>query len=80
MRGRHSYAILNYLGITETIAKSVEDYINIAINLGTNSDFRQYIIQKISEFKFKIYEDKTCVEALENFYEESIISHSLLSK
>ena len=34
MRGRHSAAILQMMGIGETIAGSIEDYIGIAARLG----------------------------------------------
>ena len=33
MRGRHSYAILRMLGVTETIAASASQYVDIAVRL-----------------------------------------------
>ena len=43
MRGRHSYAILKKLGITETIATDKNHYIEIAIRLGLDNQWRQTI-------------------------------------
>ncbi|MFM6157421.1 MAG: glycosyltransferase, partial [Sphaerospermopsis kisseleviana] len=40
MRGRHSYAFLKMLGITDTIANSEAEYIEIAVKLGLDADFR----------------------------------------
>lgn len=41
MRGRHSYAILSMLGLQETIAKSPEEYIEIAAKLGNDKVYRK---------------------------------------
>ncbi len=68
MRCRHSYAILKMLGVEETIASSVEEYINIAVRLGLDPQWREEVRQKVSANKYKVFDDRTTVEALENFY------------
>jgi len=35
MRGRHSFAILKQMGVCDTIATSIDDYIEIAVRLGS---------------------------------------------
>ncbi|WP_017660693.1 tetratricopeptide repeat protein [Baaleninema simplex] len=70
MRGRHSYAILKMLGITETIATTEAEYIEIAVRLGRNTDWRREIVTKIQQYRDRVYEDTTCVDALEQFYRE----------
>jgi predicted O-linked N-acetylglucosamine transferase (SPINDLY family) len=68
MRGRHSYGILNMLGVTETIAQTEAEYIDIAVRLGLDPAWRNSIVQRMIERHSYLYEDKTCVAALEAFY------------
>lgn len=67
MRGRHSMAILKMMGIEEAIASSKEEYVQIAIRLGRDAEYRQYISQLIAENKHKLYNDLKPVRALEEF-------------
>lgn len=67
MRGRHSYAILKFMGVDDTIAESLEDYIKIAVELGKDREFRDNISKKIELNKDKIYFDIGCVKSLEDF-------------
>jgi len=68
MRGRHSYAILQRLGVTDTIAATEADYVAIATRLGTDPDWRQTIATKMRAGHDQLYDDQTCVTALEAFY------------
>jgi protein O-GlcNAc transferase len=67
MRGRHSLAILKMMGIEETIASNKEEYVQIAIRLGKDSQYRQHISQLIASNKHKLYGDLKPVRALEDF-------------
>lgn len=72
MRGRHSYGILKMLGVTDTIAQSEAEYIEIAVRLGLDSDWRHDIIKRMNERHDFLYNDKTCVTALEAFYKRVV--------
>jgi predicted O-linked N-acetylglucosamine transferase (SPINDLY family) len=72
MRGRHSYAFLKLLGITETIASNEAEYIEIAVRLGCDRDWRDKIVQQMSQHHTHLYDDKTCVVALEEFYKRVV--------
>jgi protein O-GlcNAc transferase len=72
MRGRHSSAILTMMGVTETIAKTVDEYIDLAVKLGMDEDFRDGISEKIAGKKQLAYRDMTCVKALEVFFEKAV--------
>ena len=72
MRGRHSYAILKMLGVTETIAKDEAEYIEIAVRLGLNPQWRASIVNKIKQNQDRVFEDQTCVAALEEFYQSVV--------
>ena len=72
MRGRHSYAILRRLDVTETIAKDENDYVAIAVRLATDRPWRDAIIQRMVQNLPAVYNDKTCVTALETFYQQVV--------
>lgn len=72
MRGRHSYAYLKMLGITETIANSEAEYIEIAVKLGLDTDFRNSIVERTRENQNRVFNDKSAVEGLEAFYKQVV--------
>ena len=53
MRSRHSAAILRAMGITETIADSIDDFFAIAVRLANSPDERQALRRKIADSKFR---------------------------
>jgi len=67
MRGRHGAAILRMMGITDTIADTVETYISIAARLANHPDERRALSRKIAERKHRLYHDRACISALEGF-------------
>ncbi len=67
MRGRHAMAILKMMGVEETIAQSKDEYIQIAVRLGQDANYRQHISRQIALNKHKLYGDLKPVRALEDF-------------
>jgi protein O-GlcNAc transferase len=67
MRGRHSMAILKMMGVTETITETIDDYVSTAVRLGRDVPWRLTVKNRISENKHRLYCDRTCVTALEEF-------------
>jgi predicted O-linked N-acetylglucosamine transferase (SPINDLY family) len=74
MRSRHSYGILKRMGVTETIAQDEAEYVEIAVRLGLDAHWRREIVRKIDERHSWLYDDKTCVTALEDFYQRVVLS------
>lgn len=74
MRSRHSYGILKMLGVAETIASTPATYIEIAVNLYLNPEFRKNIISRMQQQLNYLYDDTSCVIALENFYKNVVDS------
>jgi predicted O-linked N-acetylglucosamine transferase (SPINDLY family) len=72
MRGRHSYAILKKLGITETIATDKNHYLEIAIRLGLDNQWRQKIKDYTKMNIDTVFNDRTSVESLERFYQSVV--------
>ena len=67
MRARHTMAILQMMGIEETIAQDKDEYVQIAVRLGQDANYRQQISRQIALNKHKLYEDLKPVRALEDF-------------
>jgi protein O-GlcNAc transferase len=72
MRGRHSAAILRMMGVTETIAESIDDYVMTAVRLGNDAAWRSTVKGRIRANKFRVYRDDACVRALEEFLERVV--------
>jgi hypothetical protein len=68
MRGRHTMAILQMMGVTETIAETVDDYVAIAARLGCDPAWRAAMKRRVSESKHRVYRDSTAILALEDFF------------
>jgi len=67
MRQRHCYAILTMMGLTETIANTTQEYVDLAVRLGKDREYRKNISEKIAANKHRIYHDSECVTGLEEF-------------
>lgn len=78
MRSRHSYAVLKMMGISETIASNEAGYIEIAIRLGLDSEWRNQVRHKIIQGHACLYQNADCVQALENFYQQAVHSQRKL--
>jgi len=74
MRGRHSYAILSLMGIHDTIADSLEEYIDIAVRLGGDSFFRDSAREQLLSNRNKIYEDTSVAIELDSFYKNIVLN------
>jgi protein O-GlcNAc transferase len=72
MRGRHSFAILTMMGIQDTVARSLDEYIEIAVRLGLDSGWRTHMSNKIEINKHRVYRDEACITGLEDFLETGV--------
>jgi predicted O-linked N-acetylglucosamine transferase (SPINDLY family) len=70
MRGRMSAAMLRRIEVTETIATSTDHYIEIAVKLGLETPLREALKQKITARCSLLFNDRECITALEQFYQE----------
>jgi predicted O-linked N-acetylglucosamine transferase (SPINDLY family) len=67
MRGRHSSAILTMMGVTETVAGSIDDYVTIAQRLAREPEWRDAVHRRMVENRHRVYRDRDCITALEDF-------------
>jgi len=71
MRGRVSAGILRMMGMPETIAETLDDYVALAVRIGRDPDFRARIKQHIASDKHRLYRDRACIAALEDFLDRA---------
>lgn len=67
MRGRHTTAVLTMMGVTDTIARTVDDYVSVAQRLATDATWRNAIKERMGATKHRVYRDRACIDALEEF-------------
>jgi predicted O-linked N-acetylglucosamine transferase (SPINDLY family) len=70
MRGRHTYAMLKRLELDELIARDLDDYVRIAVELGRSPDWRAELSARIAERKHRLYDDTEVITALTRFLRE----------
>ena len=69
MRGRHTYGILKILGIDELICNSKKEYVDLAVKLSKDINFRDNVSKKIKNNKKFIFNNSKTIRFLENFLE-----------
>jgi predicted O-linked N-acetylglucosamine transferase (SPINDLY family) len=67
MRGRHTTAVLTMMGVTETIVRTVDEYVSVATRLATDAVWRNAIKERMRATKHLVYRDRTSITALEEF-------------
>jgi predicted O-linked N-acetylglucosamine transferase (SPINDLY family) len=78
LRGRHTMAILRRIGVTETIARDEDDYVELAVRLAQEPDWRGRISERMSRQKALAYGDRDCVRSLETIL-QGMIDGSVVS-
>jgi predicted O-linked N-acetylglucosamine transferase (SPINDLY family) len=76
MRGRHSLAILQMMGVTDTIATDLDDYVEKAVQLSCDQRKQQAVRQKVLANLSRVFRDLECVRALEAFLERAVARQS----
>jgi predicted O-linked N-acetylglucosamine transferase (SPINDLY family) len=71
MRGRHTSAVLEMMGLDETIARTVDDYVEIAGRLGNSAAERASMSARIAASKHRVFGDRGCIVALEDFLDRA---------
>ena len=69
-RSRHTYGILKLLEIEELIANSSDEYVNLAIRLGTDRAWREEMVAKFNTRKSRAYDDDAPVVAMSAFFDQ----------
>ncbi len=67
MRGRHTAAILERLGVRETIAADLDSYVGLAVRLAREPGWRAAFAARIGQNKPRLWRDGETIAALEAF-------------
>ncbi|MBF0497816.1 MAG: hypothetical protein HQK58_14780, partial [Deltaproteobacteria bacterium] len=76
MRGRMTGAIYRKMEMTDCVASSLQEYIDLAVRLGTDSLYREDIHRKIMSNNHLIFEDIQVVRELEDFFKAAVAEAS----
>ena len=69
MRGRQSRGMLGILGLEELVARDRDDYVRIALRLGTDAAWRREISARIAARSGALFDQQAPVEAFADFLE-----------
>jgi len=72
LRGRFTAGFYQYIGVTDCIADTPAQYVEIAVQLGTDEAYHAKIRQKILANHACLYEDQSTLQAYEAFFAEAI--------
>jgi len=68
MRGRFTYGMYKKMGINDLIAKDLNDYVQLAVNIANDKDLNKKLRNKILKNNSTLFEDKSIVYEFEKFF------------
>ncbi len=74
MRGRVTYGCYCKMGVLDCVASDPQHYVEIALRLGTDGDFRQAVCARIRATSDALFEDAQAVRELEQFFQHAVES------
>lgn len=72
MRGRHTLSLYRKMGFMDCVARDPDEYVDIALRLGTAPAYRAQISRRIAEARDVLWEEKQVVEEFERFFEGTV--------
>jgi protein O-GlcNAc transferase len=71
MRGRVSAGMLRMMGMPETIAATIDEYVALGVRIARDAAWRQELRSRVASDRQRLYRDRTCIIALEAFLERA---------
>jgi len=71
-RGRHTQAMYVAMGITDCIASSPDQYVDIALRLGTDRVFARHLRARILASNRVLFEQDRVVDEFERFFAQAL--------
>ena len=68
LRGRITNALYQQMGMTDLVVNSPENYVDLAVRLATDLDFRRAISEKILASCPVLFEDQRAIDAYAEFF------------
>jgi predicted O-linked N-acetylglucosamine transferase (SPINDLY family) len=76
LAGRITYALYRKMGVLDCVAQTPKQYVEIAVRLGTDREYREAVREKISASSDALFEDLEAVRELEDFLQRAITEQS----
>jgi len=70
--GRLTLAMYREMGIEELVSIDVDEYVDIAVRLGTDAKYHQAIAQRIDERRHVLFEDARSVQQWRDFLTDTV--------
>lgn len=71
-RGRHTFGMYTAMGIADAVATGPDDYIRIAVELGTDREARRRLSDRILAANHCLFENTAVVREFERFFEFAV--------
>jgi predicted O-linked N-acetylglucosamine transferase (SPINDLY family) len=71
LRGRITYALYRQMGLMDCVVETPDEYVRLAVELGTNIDRRRQLQRAIGEASPVILNRDAAVRSVENFFERA---------
>jgi predicted O-linked N-acetylglucosamine transferase (SPINDLY family) len=72
MRGRVTHGCYQQLGVLDCVAESTEQYVQLAVRLGTEPEWREAVRAKLVERKAQLFDTLEPVRELEDFLRRAV--------
>jgi predicted O-linked N-acetylglucosamine transferase (SPINDLY family) len=72
LRGRISLACYRQMGIAGPVAESAQEYVDMAVRLACDRDYREGFAREIDETKGALFEDALALAEFEDFFESAV--------
>ena len=72
MRSRVTYACYRQMGLDDCVASSAQEYVDLAVRLGTDKQYRSQVATKILARNDVLYENHDAVGELEQFFVDAV--------
>ena len=73
MRGRHTLAFYKKMNVMDCVAHDAESYVNTAIRLVHETDFRVSVRKKIAEKSHLLFNNTSAIDEISDIFERMII-------
>ncbi|HYV38114.1 MAG TPA: tetratricopeptide repeat protein [Gemmataceae bacterium] len=76
LRGRITYALYKQMGVMDCVAQNTQEYVEIALRLGNDHEYRDMMRRKILDASDVLYENSAGIRELEKFFRQAVQKHS----
>ncbi len=71
-RGRFTYGLYRQMGMTDCVVTTPEEYVQQAVRLGSDRDYRETILQGLREKSEVLFEDISIVQEYERIFQDLV--------